>query len=147
MDLTLFLWLVSTALVFPAARSHSLMVLSWLPVTICIKSGMYMHVTFTLYMYMYTACALHKFIGGFRCLWIYAHLLVLLLYMYLQCSRSLSLSLSLTHTCQLEWATPYLWVSSLSDNISHSIGVSRESVDTSLCSHVPNLEKQGNVEC
>ena len=33
MDRTLFLWLVSTALVFPAARSHSLIVESWLPVT------------------------------------------------------------------------------------------------------------------
>lgn len=37
MDRTLFLWLVSTALVFPAARSHSLIVESWLPVTTCNK--------------------------------------------------------------------------------------------------------------
>ncbi len=32
-DLTLFLWLVRTALVLPAARSHSQIVQSWLPVT------------------------------------------------------------------------------------------------------------------
>ena len=35
MDRMLFLWLVRTALVFPAARSHSLIVESWLPVTTC----------------------------------------------------------------------------------------------------------------
>ncbi len=36
---TLFLWLVSTAFVLPAARSHSRIVESWLPVTTCTPAG------------------------------------------------------------------------------------------------------------
>ena len=107
MDRMLFLWLVRTALVFPAARSHNLIVESWLPVTTCIVNR---------YMYIVAARVLYTLAG-----------------------QTLSSLSNYHHSSNF---MSHLWIGWLGDNISNSVGVSWQSVDTGLATHVPYLHNE-----